>query len=181
MINMDTATTTYNPENIISPDQALKTKIDSIPDKLGFKIGEVADYVGVKQYVLRYWETEFDILSPKKSDNGQRVYSKRDIETALIVQKLLHTDRFSIEGARAVFKRLKQQGKSYLEAQDTTEVLEEPAPVVPKVERDESRPSANQMQKALRQREKEVNQQWVSSIEYFLEEVSHAKKRLLKL
>jgi DNA-binding transcriptional MerR regulator len=67
--------------------------------------------VGVKQYVLRYWESEFEMLRPKKSKNGQRVYSRRDVETALMIKKLLYADRFSIEGARAALKQLKSQVK----------------------------------------------------------------------
>jgi DNA-binding transcriptional MerR regulator len=89
----------------------LMTSLQSIPDKMAFKIGEAADMVRVKQYVLRYWESEFDALRPKKSKNGQRVYSRRDVETALMIKKLLYTDRFSIEGARAALKNLKSQVK----------------------------------------------------------------------
>lgn len=93
----------------ISPTHKLQNKIENIPDKFGFKIGEAADYVGVKQYVLRYWETEFDQLKPKKSKNGQRMYTKKDVELALMIRKLLHDDRFSIEGAQAALKKLRQQ------------------------------------------------------------------------
>lgn len=95
----------------ISPTHKLQDKIENIPDKFGFKIGEAADYVGVKQYVLRYWETEFDILKPKKSKNGQRMYTKKDVETALLIKKLLYDDRFSIEGAQSALKKLRKQVK----------------------------------------------------------------------
>ena len=95
----------------ISPTHKLQTKLENIPDKFGFKIGEAAEYVGVKQYVLRYWESEFDQLKPKKSKNGQRMYTKKDVETALMIRKLLHDDRFSIEGAQAALKKLRQQVK----------------------------------------------------------------------
>ena len=95
----------------ISPTHKLEKKIENIPDKFGFKIGEAADYVGVKQYVLRYWESEFDVLKPKKSKNGQRMYTPKDVETALLIRKLLHDDRFSIEGAQAALKKLRQQVK----------------------------------------------------------------------
>lgn len=95
----------------ISPTHKLQTKIENIPDKFGFKIGEAADYVGVKQYVLRYWETEFDLLKPKKSKNGQRMYTKKDVEMALMIKKLLYDDRFSIEGAQSALKKLRQQVK----------------------------------------------------------------------
>jgi len=92
-------------------DATLLKKLKTVPEKMSFKIGEVADILGVKQYVLRYWETEFDDLSPKKSGNNQRVYSKKNVETALLIQKLLHRDRFSIEGARKILKNSKQEMK----------------------------------------------------------------------
>lgn len=100
-----------NPENISLPaalcDDLLLQEIRSIPDKLGFKIGEVADLLGIKQYVLRYWETEFEVLRPKKATNNQRLYTKKDVENAYLIRKLLHRDRFSIEGARSALKELK--------------------------------------------------------------------------
>ena len=92
-------------------DPILLKKFKSIPDKMAFKIGEVADILGVKQYVLRYWETEFEELCPKKSGNNQRSYSRKNVETALLIQKLLHRDRFSIEGARKIIKSSKQEMK----------------------------------------------------------------------
>ena len=92
-------------------DAQLVEDLNSIPDKMAFKIGEAAELLGVKQYVLRYWETEFDALSPKKSKNNQRVYTRRDVETAMLIKKLLYADRFSIEGARAALRQLKTQVK----------------------------------------------------------------------
>jgi DNA-binding transcriptional MerR regulator len=91
----------------VNADTDLMMSIQSIPGKMAFKIGEVAEMIGVKQYVLRYWESEFDALRPRKSKNGQRVYTRREVETALMIKKLLYTDRFSIEGARAALKQLK--------------------------------------------------------------------------
>lgn len=88
-------------------DEKLLEEIGSIPDKMGFKIGDVADILGIKQYVLRYWETEFEVLRPKKASNNQRMYTRRDVENALLIRKLLHRDRFSIEGARNALKELK--------------------------------------------------------------------------
>lgn len=86
-------------------------KLSKIPDKMAFKIGEVADILGVKQYVLRYWETEFEELNPKKSGNNQRMYTRKNVETALMIQKLLHRDRFSIEGARKILNNTKHEVK----------------------------------------------------------------------
>lgn len=88
-------------------DDKLLEEINAIPDKMGFKIGDVAEILGIKQYVLRYWETEFDILKPKKASNNQRMYTRKDVENALLIRKLLHRDRFSIEGARNAMKELK--------------------------------------------------------------------------
>lgn len=92
-------------------DEKLLEEIQSIPDKMGFKIGDVADILGIKQYVLRYWETEFDVLKPKKAANNQRMYTRKDVENALLIRKLLHRDRFSIEGARNAMKELKSAVK----------------------------------------------------------------------
>lgn len=88
-------------------DEELLQELAGIPEKMGFKIGEVAEMLGIKQYVLRYWETEFDVLKPKKAANNQRYYTKKDVENVYLIRKLLHRDRFSIEGARAALKDLK--------------------------------------------------------------------------
>jgi DNA-binding transcriptional MerR regulator len=71
-----------------------------IPAKLYYRIGEVAGIVGVEPHVLRYWETEFRSVRPQKSAKGQRVYSRRDVETLLKVKELLYAHRFTIAGAR---------------------------------------------------------------------------------
>ena len=71
-----------------------------IPDRLYFRIGEVSRLVGVKPYVLRYWETEFPALAPKKSSTGQRLYRRRDVELLLEIKRLLYEKRFTLEGAR---------------------------------------------------------------------------------
>lgn len=89
-------------------DEKLLEEINGIPDKMGFKIGDVADLLGVKQYVLRYWESEFELLRPKKAANNQRMYTRKDVENAFLIRKLLYRDRFSIEGARQVLREMKQ-------------------------------------------------------------------------
>jgi len=71
-----------------------------LPDKLFYKIGEVSQIVGVEPYVLRYWESEFPFLKPRKSRSGQRVYVKKTIELILEVKKLLYEERYTIEGVR---------------------------------------------------------------------------------
>jgi len=71
-----------------------------IPDKLYFKIGEVSEILGVEAYVLRYWESAFPVLSPKKSGTGHRLYRRKDVELLLRIKHLLYDKRFTIEGAR---------------------------------------------------------------------------------
>src|SRR5579863_16075 len=78
------------------------TPLPEIPDKLFFRIGEVSQIVGVEPYVLRYWESEFRELSPKKSSSGQRMFRKRDVELLLRIRHLLYDRKFTIEGARKV-------------------------------------------------------------------------------
>lgn len=71
-----------------------------VPDKLFYKIGEVSKITGVESYVLRYWETEFPFLKPRKNKSGQRVYVKKDLELILQIKKMLYQERFTIEGVR---------------------------------------------------------------------------------
>lgn len=77
-----------------------------IPDKLYFKIGEVAEIVGVKPHVLRYWESEFSRFRPAKSSKNQRLYRRQDIELVLKVKDLLYNQGFTIAGAK---KRLREE------------------------------------------------------------------------
>ena len=78
-----------------------------IPDKLYFKIGEVAEITGVKPYVLRYWESEFKMVNPSKSRSRQRLYRKSDVELIFRIKELLYEERYTINGAR---KKLKELG-----------------------------------------------------------------------
>jgi DNA-binding transcriptional MerR regulator len=78
-----------------------------LPVKLYYRIGEVAEIVGVEPHVLRYWETEFRSIRPQKSRKGQRIYSRRDVDKLLKVKDLLYTHGFTIAGAR---KRLRETG-----------------------------------------------------------------------
>jgi DNA-binding transcriptional MerR regulator len=75
-----------------------------IPDKLYFKIGEVSDIAGVPAYVLRFWETEFKRIKPKRTDAGQRLYRRQDVALVLRIKHLLYDRRFTIEGARQHLK-----------------------------------------------------------------------------
>jgi DNA-binding transcriptional MerR regulator len=75
-----------------------------IPDKLYFRIGDVARICEVQAYVLRFWESEFPQLKPNKGGTGQRLYRKRDVETALRIKRLLYDEGYTIPGARQVFQ-----------------------------------------------------------------------------
>jgi len=81
---------------------------DTLPDKLFFKIGDVAEIVGVKPHVLRYWETEFKALKPMKTRGSHRVYRRKDVEFAMHIRRLVHDEGFTIPGAR---KKLKELGR----------------------------------------------------------------------
>ncbi len=80
----------------------IKTSLP-LPDKLFYKIGEVGKITGVEPYVLRYWETEFHFLRPRKNKAGQRVYVKKDLELIMHVKKMLYQERYTIEGVRKRF------------------------------------------------------------------------------
>lgn len=80
-----------------------------IPDKLFFRIGEVSHMVGVPPYVLRFWETEFSNLAPRKSGKGHRLYRRKDVELALEIKRLLYDRRFTIEGARKFLKNRRKE------------------------------------------------------------------------
>lgn len=95
-----------------------------IPDKLYFRIGEVSDIVGVKPYVLRYWESEFTDINPTKSKSGQRLYKRKDVEMLIAIKQLLYEERFTINGAR---KRLKELSRGEALGDISSAVQEDPA------------------------------------------------------
>lgn len=78
---------------------------ETLPAKLYFRIGEVAELVGVEPHVLRYWEREFRAIRPTKSAKGQRVYSRRDVENLMRVRELLYREGFTIAGAKKKLQR----------------------------------------------------------------------------
>ena len=96
-----------------------------IPDKLYYRIGEVETITEVPAYVLRYWESEFKLLRPRKNHAGQRVYRKHEVQLVLRIKTLLYEDRLTLEGAK---KRLQ------LEARARSQQLEFAAPDVPTLE-----------------------------------------------
>ncbi len=86
--------------------QASATNLaDQLQAKPFYKIGEVAKLLAVKPHVLRYWESEFPTLKPKKNPSGQRIYSRDDIETLVEIQNLLYNERYTISGARQMLAR----------------------------------------------------------------------------
>jgi len=88
-----------------------------IPDRLYFKIGDVARLCGVETYVLRFWEPQFPQLKPNKSGAGQRLYRRRDVEMALEVKRLVHTEGYTIAGARSVLEQSSRRHGSSQNAQ----------------------------------------------------------------
>lgn len=86
-----------------------KTSEILIPEKLYFRIGEVARLCRLPAYVLRFWETEFPQLKPVKSSTGQRMYRKRDVESVVRIKRLLYEDGYTIAGAR---QQLRDEGKT---------------------------------------------------------------------
>jgi len=99
--------------------------VPQIPDKLYFKIGEVASLLKLKTHVLRYWETEFPVLQPIKSRSNQRLYRRKDVETALLIKELLYRQGFTIAGARKKLQSDKQLGLPLPGSQSPLEILEE--------------------------------------------------------
>ena len=95
-----------------------------IPDKLFFKIGEVADLANVEQHVLRYWEDEIASLKPTKNKSGQRLYQKKDLELVLEIKRLLYEEKFTIAGAKSKLKRYKKKGTQLDFAYDRESFLE---------------------------------------------------------
>jgi DNA-binding transcriptional MerR regulator len=85
-----------------------------IPDKLYFRIGEVARLCEVPAYVLRFWESEFTLLRPHKGGTGQRLFRRRDVETALRIKRLLYDEGYTIPGARQILKSEQKQKEPQL-------------------------------------------------------------------
>lgn len=94
-----------------------------IPDRLYFKIGDVARICKVETYVLRFWETQFPQLKPNKSGTGQRLYRRREVELALEIKRLVHGEGYTISGARQVLGQVRRAGST----QPAAEVPQEQA------------------------------------------------------
>ena len=90
-----------------------------LPDKLYYKIGEVAQLADVRTSVLRFWESEFIFLNPEKSSTGPRLYTKKEVELIFEIKRLLYTDKFTIEGVK---KRISPRGKITI-AEETPQLI----------------------------------------------------------
>ena len=106
----------------------------SIPDRLYFKIGDVARICEVETYVLRFWESQFPQLKPNKSGTGQRLYRRRDVELALEIKRLVHAEGYTLAGARQsldqVHRRREPQPSLPLAAADSGKRLDAVAAVI---------------------------------------------------
>lgn len=93
-------------------EPVLSEQRPEIPDKLYFRIGEVSRLANIKPYVLRFWETEFSTLGPKKSGKGHRLYRRKDVELVLEIKRLLYEKRYTIEGARKYLESRSRDGSA---------------------------------------------------------------------
>jgi DNA-binding transcriptional MerR regulator len=92
-----------------------------IAKKVYYSIGEVCDLTGLKPHVLRYWETQFDVLNPTKNRAGNRVYRSKDIEIILLVKRLLYQKKYTIEGANNRLVEMRKAGELEEARQDVLE------------------------------------------------------------
>ncbi len=100
-----------------------------VPDKLFFKIGEVARLASLRPSILRYWETEFSELQPLKSRSGQRLYSRKELDVVLEIRRLLYSEKLTIEGARRVLAKRGKRGPS-----SENEIEQKPADILRVIE-----------------------------------------------
>lgn len=100
------------------------------PEKLFYKIGEVSEIVGVEPYVLRYWETEFPFLSPRKTKSGQRIYTKKDIDLIVQIKRLLYEEKYTIDGARRKLSATLQRQAGEMDTEERSESKSDPSRIV---------------------------------------------------
>jgi DNA-binding transcriptional MerR regulator len=99
-------------QNLQQHDLSVSRGQEIIPDKLYFKIGEVKKITGIEPHVLRYWESEFNIIRPQRASSKQRLYRRVDVENILTIKKLLYEDGYTVPGARKFLTTKKEQKKS---------------------------------------------------------------------
>ena len=103
----------------------IEEKIQNLPSRLNFKIGEVSKILSTPAYMLRYWEKEFPSLKPQKFINNQRLYTRKDISTLMLIKALLHEEKFSTEGLRKHLPHYLKQMRVFLnKPADKTALLE---------------------------------------------------------
>ncbi len=122
----------------MAPQLSPKRAPDSptIPDRLYFKIGDVAKICGLETYVLRFWESQFPQLKPNKSGTGQRLYRRREVELVLEIKRLVHAEGYTLPGARQALDQQNRRGpardsKTFQEAKGTPDLRQEPQPNPP--------------------------------------------------
>ena len=113
-------------------EAAATSQVPEIPDKLFFRIGEVSSLLGLEPYVLRYWETEFPSLAPKKSGTGHRLYRRKDVELLLKIKHLLYQRRFTIDGARQYLHDESRQSHQKEIKQEQQQLFLDPLPEIRK-------------------------------------------------
>ena len=104
------------------PDYDDMPKVE-LPDKIYFKIGEASRIAGVEPHVLRFWETEFKRIKPKRTESGQRMYRRQDVELILIIKHLLYVKKFTIEGAKKALRN--KPSKTSAETNETLQEIRE--------------------------------------------------------
>jgi DNA-binding transcriptional MerR regulator len=121
----------------------------TIPDRLYFRIGDVARLCGVETHVLRFWETQFPQLKPNKSGTGQRLYRRRDVELALEIKRLVHESGYTLAGARQALDQARQRREPTLKPHGSA--VEKPQPAVVSKSQDESGAALRKVRAELRE------------------------------
>jgi DNA-binding transcriptional MerR regulator len=122
---------------MLDPELEPESQSQEIPDKLYFRIGEVSRLAGIKPHVLRFWETEFPGIGPKKSGTGQRLYRRKDVELVLEIKRLLYDKRFTIEGARKFLEdKARNPATEPTAGRSQTELFQEPVPALDEVKKE---------------------------------------------
>lgn len=100
----------------------MKTPTINIPDKLYFSIGEVSSLTEMEAHTLRYWESEFNLLTPKKNKAGKRIYTKKDVENIIFIKNLLYQEKYTIEGAKKKLRSLNHEERKKSMADKITRI-----------------------------------------------------------
>ena len=110
-------------------DGSVDQKRPEIPDRMFFRIGDVSEIAGVETHVLRFWESEFPTLKPRKTANGQRQYRRNDVETVLTIKDLLYGEGYTIAGARKALRSgARSKARPAGSADRTSASVEPPVP-----------------------------------------------------